>query len=203
LVRSERCEDFGGFGGRSIISMGCSNAVTGVLNFLTMLLSVPIIGFGVWLMKKHDSECVRFLQWPVIVLGVFVLVVSMAGMLGSWCGIRSLMWTYLLVMFTLIFLLFVFTIFAFVVTNSGAGRVVSGKGYKEYKLGDYSNWLQKRVDNPSYWSKIKSCLADGQVCSDLTKYPTVDAFNKAPLTPLEVSNITFPASSYLFSRKRL
>lgn len=173
--------------------MGCSNAITGVLNFLTLLLSLPIIGFGVWLMKKHDSECVRFLQWPVIVLGVFVLVVSMAGMLGSLCGIRSLMWTYLFVMFTLIFLLFVFTIFAFVVTNSGAGRVVSGKGYKEYKLGDYSNWLQKRVDNPSYWSKIKSCLADGQVCSDLTKYPTVAAFNKAPLTPLEVS-ITFPAS---------
>lgn len=166
--------------------MGCSNVVTSVVNFLTMLLSLPIIGFGVWLVKKHDSECVRFLQLPVLTLGVFVLVVSMAGLLGSWCGFRSLMWTYLFVMFTLIFMLFVFTIFAFVVTNSGAGRAVSGKGYKEYKLGDYNNWLQKRVDNPKYWSKIQSCLADSQVCGDLSKYPTVDAFNKASLTPLEV-----------------
>ncbi|XP_073385851.1 tetraspanin-8 isoform X2 [Physcomitrium patens] len=165
--------------------MGCSNVVTGVVNFLMLMLLLPIIGFGVWLAKKHDSECVRFLQWPVIVLGMFVLVVSMAGLFGSWCGNRPLMWTYLFVMFVLIFLLFVLTLLAFVVTNSGAGRVVSGKGFKEYKLGDYSNWLQKRVDNPLYWSKIKSCLADGQVCSDLSQYATADVFNNASLTPVE------------------
>lgn len=166
--------------------MGCSNVVTGVVNFLTLVLALPIIAFGIWLAKKGDSECVKFLQWPVIVLGVFVLLVSMAGLFGSWCGNRCLMYTYLIIMFLLILLLFVFTIFAFVVTNSGAGRVVSGKGFKEYKLGDYSNWMQKRVDNPKYWTKIKSCLADAKVCSDLKKYTSAAAFNSAKLTPLEV-----------------
>lgn len=150
-----------------------------------MILSLPIIAFGVWLAKKGDTECVRFLQWPIIVLGVFVLVLSLSGLIGSWCGNRVLMYSYLFIMFLLILLLFVFTIFAFVVTNSGAGKTVSGKGYKEYRLGDYSNWLQKRVDNPKYWSKIKSCLVDGKVCSDLTKYTSAASFSKAPLTPLE------------------
>ncbi|KAG0557223.1 hypothetical protein KC19_11G111700 [Ceratodon purpureus] len=165
--------------------MACSNVVTGVLNFLTLVLALPVIAFGVWLAKKGDSECVRFLQTPIIVLGVFILVVSAAGLFGSWCGNRILMYSYLFIMFLLILLLFVFTIFAFVVTNSGAGNAVSGKGFKEYRLGDYSNWLQKRVDNPKYWTKIKSCLADANVCSDLKKYTSAATFNKAPLTPLE------------------
>ncbi|CAI0394160.1 unnamed protein product [Linum tenue] len=68
-------------------------------------------------------------------------------------------------MFLLIVLLFCFTIFAFVVTNKGAGQVLSGRGYKEYKLGDYSNWLQKRVTSGKNWNKIRSCLVDGKVCS--------------------------------------
>jgi hypothetical protein len=166
--------------------MGCSNYLTGFLNLATFILSIPIIAFGVWLSKTHDTVCVRFLQYPIIVLGVFILLMSLAGMIGAWCDKRFLMLLYLIVMFLLIVLLFCFTIFAFVVTNSGAGSAVSGKGYKEYKLGDYSTWLQKRVDNPSYWAKIKSCIADSKVCNDLSKkYTDETAFDKASLTPLE------------------
>ncbi|KAL0383134.1 UNVERIFIED_CONTAM: Tetraspanin-8 [Sesamum calycinum] len=47
-----------------------------------------------------NTECERFLDKPVIALGVFILL--------------------------------------------GAGEALSDKGYKEYRLGDYSNWLQKR-----------------------------------------------------------
>lgn len=68
-------------------------------------------------------------------------------------------------MFLLILLLFSFTIFAFVVTNKGAGEAVSGKGYKEYRLGDYSSWLQKRVNNN--WPRIRSCIQDSQICKPL------------------------------------
>jgi hypothetical protein len=70
-------------------------------------------------------------------------------------------------MFLLILVLFCFTIFAFVVTNKGAGEVVGGKGYKEYRLGDYSDWLRKRVESEKNWRKIKSCLVDSKVCKSL------------------------------------
>lgn len=166
--------------------MGCSNGLTGFLNLLTFLLSIPIIALGAYLAKTHDSTCMRFLQYPIIVIGVFMLLMSLAGMIGAWCDKKFLLLIYLFFMFILIVLLFCFTIFAFVVTNSGAGSAVSGKGYKEYRLGDYSNWLQKRVDNPSTWEKIRSCIQDSKVCSDLgKKYTTETAFNKASLTPLE------------------
>ncbi|KAF6146368.1 hypothetical protein GIB67_020462 [Kingdonia uniflora] len=78
------------------------------------------------------------------------------------CFMASLV--YLCVMFLLIVLLFCFTIFAFVVTNKGAGEVVSERGYKEYNFGDYSNWLQKRVNGNKNWRKINSCLMDSKVC---------------------------------------
>ena len=167
--------------------MGVSNVLVGLLNLATLVLSIPIIGLGVWLAHSHDTVCASFLQYPVIVLGVFILVMSLFGMIGAWCDKKALLMIYLFVMFLLIVLLFIFTIFAFVVTNSGAGNTVSGKGYKEYKLGDYSTWLQRRVDNPKYWNKIQSCISDSKVCNNLkTEYTTLAAFNAASLTPLQV-----------------
>lgn len=145
----------------------CSNNLVGILNFITFLLSIPIIAGGVWLSRQGTSECERFLDKPVIALGVFLMIVSLAGLIGACCRVSWLLWVYLVVMFLLILLLFCFTIFAFVVTNKGAGEKVSGRGYKEYRLGDYSSWLQKRVDSDKNWNKIKSCLQDSKVCKSL------------------------------------
>ncbi|RRT37980.1 hypothetical protein B296_00057082 [Ensete ventricosum] len=50
-------------------------------------------------------------------------------------------------------LLVCFTIFAFVVTNKGAGH---------YRLGDYSYWLRRRVENAKNWRSIRSCLVQGK-----------------------------------------
>ncbi|CAK9271629.1 unnamed protein product [Sphagnum jensenii] len=179
--------------------MGFSNLLSGILNFVTFVLSIPIIGAGIWLAKQHNTVCVRFLQWPVIIIGVFILLVSLAGVLGAWCRVSCLLWLYLFVMFVLILLLFVFTIFAFAVTNAGAGQALSGKGYKEYHLGDYSTWLQRRVNNPSNWNTIQSCLSDAKVCNGLdNQYPTLAQFNAASLTPIE-SGCCKPPSSCDFA----
>lgn len=144
-----------------------SNNLVGILNLVTFFLSIPILGAGIWLSNKADTICEKFLEKPIIAIGVFLMLVSIAGLIGACCRVSWLLWVYLLVMFLLIVLLFCFTIFAFVVTNKGAGEVVSERGYKEYKLGDYSNWLQKRVTNNKNWNKIRSCLEDSKVCKSL------------------------------------
>ena len=90
-------------------------------------------------------------------------------------------------MFILIVLVFCFTVFAFVVTNKGAGEVVSGRGFKEYRLGDYSNWLRNRVTNDKNWNKIRACLADGKICNALeTKQEAYQEFLKESLSSLQV-----------------
>ncbi|CAE6005054.1 unnamed protein product [Arabidopsis arenosa] len=129
----------------------CSNNLVGILNFLVFLLSIPILAGGIWLSQKGSTECERFLDKPVIALGVFLMVVAIAGLIG-------------------------------------AGEAIEGKGYKEYRLGDYSTWLQKRVENGKNWNKIRSCLVESKVCSKLeAKFVNVpvNSFYKEHLTALQ------------------
>ncbi|KAJ4761184.1 Tetraspanin family protein [Rhynchospora pubera] len=165
-----------------------SNNLVGILNFLTFLLSIPILAGGIWL-KTHATkatECEKFLQDPLIAIGVFLLLVSLAGLIGACCRVTWLLWVYLFVMFVLILVLFCFTIFAFVVTNKGAGEAVSGRGYKEYRLGDYSNWLQNRVNSTKNWNKLRSCLVDSKVCKSLEeKTESYQQFYTDYLSPIQ------------------
>ncbi|KAK6944291.1 Tetraspanin/Peripherin [Dillenia turbinata] len=164
-----------------------SNNLIGILNFLTFVLSIPILAVGIWLAHNGSTDCEKFLDKPFIILGAFLMLVSLAGLIGACCRVTWLLWIYLFVMFILIVLVFCFTIFAFVVTNKGAGDALSGKGYKEYRLGNYSNWLQKRVTNTKNWNKIKSCLIDSEACQQINggQNETLEEFYKESLTPIQ------------------
>lgn len=165
-----------------------SNNVVGILNFITFVLSIPILGAGIWLANRASTDCEKFLEKPVIVIGVFLMLVSIAGLIGACCRVSWLLWVYLLAMFLLIILLFCFTVFAFVVTNKGVGEVVSNRGYKEYRLGDYSHWLQKRVENTANWKNIRSCIMDAKVCQSLaddSKSKAAATFFQENLSPIQ------------------
>ena len=161
--------------------------VIGILNLVSLLVSLPVLGAGIWLAARGGSDCERFLERPAMAAGIFLIVLSLAGLIGSCCRVQWLLWLYLLVMFVLIVLVFCFTVFAFVVTNKGAGEVVSGRGYREYRLGDYSHWLQRRVNNSENWSKIRSCLHDSNVCGSMHRgNQTIDQFVRRHLSPIQV-----------------
>lgn len=165
-----------------------SNVTIGIVNGLTLLVSIFILGAGIWLATKGNSVCAKFLEWPVIVIGAFLLLVSLAGFYGACCGVTLLLWVYLFFMVLLIILLFCFTVFAFVVTNKGAGEVLSDRGFKEYRLGDYSHWLQNRVDNSANWQKIKSCIQDANICKSLADHSinkVAQQFYSQDLSPIQ------------------
>ncbi|KAJ7003631.1 hypothetical protein NC653_008746 [Populus alba x Populus x berolinensis] len=63
--------------------MALSNNVIGAINFVAMLLSIPVIGAGIWLATEPDNSCVKILQWPVIILGMLILKVALAGFVGG------------------------------------------------------------------------------------------------------------------------
>lgn len=168
-----------------------SNSLVGILNFFVFLFSIPILITGIWLSLNGSTQCERFLDKPMIALGVFLMVIAIAGVVGSCSRVTWLLWFYLFVMFFLIIILCCFTIFAFVVTSKGSGETIPGKAYKEYRLEAYSDWLQKRVNNGKHWNNIRSCLYESKYCTHLDLFSgneSVSAFYKQDLTALEVTN---------------
>ncbi|XP_043698075.1 tetraspanin-3-like [Telopea speciosissima] len=171
--------------------MRFSNSLVGVVNFLTFLLSVPILGGGIWLSSKaNTTDCLRFLQWPLIIIGVSIMVVSLAGFVGACYRNTFLLWFYLFTMFFIIAALIGFIIFAYGVTDKGSGRSVSQRAYLDYYLSDYSGWLKDRVEQNSYWSKISSCVRDSHVCSKMGLHingvsETADMFYLRKLNPIQ------------------
>ncbi|KAI5015562.1 hypothetical protein ZWY2020_056952 [Hordeum vulgare] len=80
-------------------------------------------------------------------------------------------------LFILIALLLVFTAFAF---------VVSGRGYREYRLGEYFTWLQRRVEDADNWARIRSCLRDGSVARFAPE--SLQQFVTNNLSPIQMQN---------------
>jgi len=171
--------------------MRSSNHLIGVLNFLTFLLSIPILGGGIWLSTRaNNTDCLKFLQWPLIIIGVAIMVVSLAGFAGACYRNTFLLWVYLFVMFFVIAALIGFIIFAYAVTDKGSGRSEPGRGYLEYYLQDYSGWLEKRVADDGYWAKISSCIRDSKACRKMGRTvggmpESADVFYRRKLNPIE------------------
>uniref|UniRef100_A0A5B7AIZ0 Putative tetraspanin-3 n=1 Tax=Davidia involucrata TaxID=16924 RepID=A0A5B7AIZ0_DAVIN len=171
--------------------MRTSNHLIGLLNFLTFLLSIPILGGGIWLSSRaNNTDCMKFLQWPLIIIGVSIMVISLAGFAGACYRNTFLMYLYLWAMFFIIAALIGFVIFAYVVTDKGSGRSVPNLAYKEYRLQDYSGWLEERVADDSNWRKISSCTRDSKVCAKMGRAfggvpETVDLFSRRKLNPVE------------------
>ncbi|XP_057843927.1 tetraspanin-8 isoform X2 [Cryptomeria japonica] len=126
--------------------------------FLVLLLPFFMILAGA--LSLSDSitgfDCDKLLQWPQYAVFALMIIVWLAIFLGSCFRVT---WLPLAATFLFFLLVFSFTVFAFQVT--GQGKL----GHEEYRLGDYSNWLQKRVEKSSDWNKIKTCLQDAKVCN--------------------------------------
>ncbi|EXB38830.1 hypothetical protein L484_027263 [Morus notabilis] len=170
---------------------GVSNNITAVLNFIAFLCSIPIIAAGIWLASKPDNECIHSFRWPVVVLGFLILLVSLAGFVGAYWNKQGLLALYLFCMAVLIALLLILLVFAFVVTRRDGSYAVPGRNYKEYRLDGFSDWLRDQVASSKNWAKIRTCLADSDVCTTLAQdYINADQFFAAHISPLQATSST-------------
>ncbi|XP_058086292.1 protein TORNADO 2-like [Magnolia sinica] len=166
--------------------MPLSNNVIGAINFVAMLLSIPIIGAGIWLASEPDNSCVKLLQWPVIIIGILILIVALAGFVGAFWRIPWLLFFYLVAMLILIILLGALVVFTFMVTNRGSGHTVPSRAFLEYRLDDYSGWMRRRVHGSFKWDRIRNCIASTSMCAELNQsYRFAQDFFNARLSPLQ------------------
>lgn len=167
--------------------MALSNNVIGTINFVAMLLSIPVIGSGIWLAMEADNSCVKILQWPVIILGILILIVALAGVIGGFWRIQQLVIFYFIGMIILIILLACLVVFIYMVTARGSGHPEPSRSYKEYHLDDFSGFLRRRVRGSYKWDRIRSCLSSTSMCAELNQsYRMAQDFFNAHITPLQV-----------------
>ncbi|KAL4203324.1 hypothetical protein AMTRI_Chr01g103460 [Amborella trichopoda] len=166
--------------------MAVSNNITAGLNFVALLSSIAIIASGVWLASRQDNECIRLVRWPIILIGLLIFLVSLAGFVGAFWRVQCLLAVYLVAMIILIVLLLSFVVFAFVVTGPSGAYPISGRGYDEYRLQGYSAWLRHYVADNGNWNRVRACLGGSTACSGLPlKYLSFQDFIAAHLTPLQ------------------
>ncbi|KAK7318016.1 hypothetical protein RJT34_02713 [Clitoria ternatea] len=166
--------------------MGVSNNITAVVNLIALLASIPIIASGIWLASKPDNECIANFRWPIVIIGILILLVSLAGFVGAYWNKQGLLALYLFSMALLILLLLVILVFAFVVTRPDGAYDVPGRAYKEYTLHAFSSWLRTHITGSGSWHNIMPCLASSDVCTKLThNYITADQFFASHISPLQ------------------
>jgi hypothetical protein len=101
-------------------------------------------------------------MYPLLFGAIFMFVVSVLGITGSMFRINEALYAYLLATFFVILGFMLFTVFALFVTNGH--QKVSDKGIGEYRVADFSLWLQQYVINDKNWNDIKSCLVGVGLC---------------------------------------
>ena len=120
-------------------AMGVSNSITAVLNFIAFLCSIPIIAAGTWLASKPDNECIHAFRWPVVILGILILLVSLAGFVGAYWNKQGLLAFYLFCMAILIALLLILLVFAFVAFVSSCAPSASASRRRCRKVSPTSS----------------------------------------------------------------
>jgi len=114
-----------------------------------------------------NANCASFLQVPVFILGVALLVISVLGLMALFCRASPLHRVYLWAMFLLVVVLLGFTIFSSLVTDKGPKETDSCAD--QSRLQDFSGWLQGHLVNEKKWVRIKKCLIKARVCQEYAK----------------------------------
>ncbi|KAI5063787.1 hypothetical protein GOP47_0020457 [Adiantum capillus-veneris] len=166
-----------------------TNNVLEGMNLIMAGLATAVIGVSAWLATHARQDCLTFLQWPFMAIGLLIFGVGLLGYFGSARRSKPLLLLYLLLLLLITLLLLSFTLFAVVVTTqNGPGRRPLGPParFHEFTSADFSAWLRKRV-GPPHWTSIQACLKRGRLCRDLDKYTTLQQLYSArDLSPAQV-----------------
>ncbi|OMO60917.1 Tetraspanin/Peripherin [Corchorus capsularis] len=162
---------------------------TGVFNFINIfpfIIGLVTVIASIYLQIHGGTVCQITLRDPLLIIGIILFVISMLAFIGSCCNNAHFLLTlYSIIMVVIIFALTGFTIFIVVVTNKGVARRISGLGFREYRLDDYSGWLQHNFVSGQNWDRIRSCLSDSNVCKTIHSEATFSGFIKQRLSSIQ------------------
>ncbi|KAL5815665.1 hypothetical protein ACOSQ4_026306 [Xanthoceras sorbifolium] len=142
-----------------------SNCFFILLNCILLASGFAAVSLSAHIQFQGGTDCQRALQTPLLVTGLFLIIVPLLG-LACWCCKANLMlWVYLVVVFILLLGLVAFTMFALVTTKFSGRRSAYPNNPRPLQV--YSHWLKDHFVSGKNWEDIKSCLIHAQVCNNL------------------------------------
>ncbi|KAF0906206.1 hypothetical protein E2562_009223 [Oryza meyeriana var. granulata] len=132
-----------------------------VLTFITSILLLAGTTYA-------PKDCTRgVFLWPLIAIGLFLMVIFALGMCGGTNKDEDLLSCYCIGLFIVILALLGFVIFGYVAVG---GIDLNPVKTHEYNLKDYkSGWLRGRVADPHYWARASACLRDKGKCKGMSQ----------------------------------
>ncbi|GMH03780.1 hypothetical protein Nepgr_005619 [Nepenthes gracilis] len=167
---------------------GLCNCATGFINSCCLILSIPFLLAGYIMKLTANSPCDPILYKPLLGIGVFLFALSLLGILASCCGCTIFLWLYLSIVFVMIVVVSFTMVFGATVVKGGAGELIAGTPYREYRLEDFSSWLKNRIVDDEHWGNIRSCMIRHDACGKYQAYRSlVDLvqINSTKLTAIE------------------
>lgn len=140
----------------------------GILNILAFLISIPIVFMGAKAVSKAGSTsggCLSMLMKPILIFGIFIMVVSLLGVIGACCRNSSILWAYLVVLLVLLISYALFSFISMMIVWNGNADKTNSSG--DYQLSGFSSMMQNRVKDKENWNKIMHCLKEA--CGSFAK----------------------------------
>ncbi|KAK6287517.1 PREDICTED: tetraspanin-11-like [Theobroma cacao] len=169
------------------------NIIFGVLNCLSMITGLMIIGWVIYLHVEWSTECYNLIHTPLFITGIVMFFVSLLGLIGACFRANICLWIYI-----------IFMILWVLVLLFSAGRMfLTARSSSEQA---HQNWLKHDVSHGKYWAAVKTCLIDANVCQakvskaknlqdlqlEKTRNPIQDACCRPPeYCEFEFKNATF------------
>ncbi|RZR94660.1 hypothetical protein BHM03_00023413, partial [Ensete ventricosum] len=175
------------------LSMSSSGWMTRLLiplALLSYLLSLPVLGLGVWLLGTRDYNCEDLMQAPQIrtAIGVGLILVFTVSNAVVYLGPRILMPGHVILSVVLVVML-------------SAGVSLVGLYKAETRgLPGTPMWLRSRVMNAGTWVEIKNCLYDDRICLDIAYRSS--QFNPGDFIIMKLSAVEYVNATYWTSATR-
>ncbi|XVF54536.1 hypothetical protein PTKIN_Ptkin05aG0188700 [Pterospermum kingtungense] len=163
-----------------------SNTVFNIINVFPFFLGLVAVVASIHFRLHGDTVCQNSLRNPLLIIGLALFVVSLLAFIGSCCKNANFFLTvYSISMVLIVLALTGLTLFAMVVTNKGMARRISGLGFSEYHVEDYSRWLQDNFVENKNWDRIRGCLSDSHACKALHSEATFSGFIRQKLSSIQ------------------
>ncbi|XP_023001208.1 tetraspanin-15 [Cucurbita maxima] len=133
------------------------NNLDRLLATMTLLLSIPVLGFIVWIFYVRDSDCETILKLPSFQLGIGIGLIVLFLISNGVVLLRPRFPVLgLLVVMLPLMLIFIIGL-----------ALVGAYSMETRSVAASPKWLRLKVFDNAHWEDIKSCIYDTGACDDL------------------------------------